>query len=170
MSVKDENEARLGTDLPNYGAAAVAAQVAGEPLAPSMGVANAAPSANARQVGGDHYKTGAGVQHWDLVHILGMDYFTAQITRYLSRAHRKNGSEDYAKAVHYIDKRTELKIRYVVPRMYSGPDGKSHLTHVLLWDFCHRQDMPLLAVRAMFSLLGGHTEDARTYAEQLAAE
>lgn len=155
---------------PNYGAAAVAAQLAGEPLAPSMGGAAPASSANARQVGGTHYKNSTGVQHWDLVHLLDMDYFTAQVTRYLSRGHRKNGAEDFAKAVHYIDKRSELGIEYVYRETYRGPDGKDHLTHVLLWDFCFRQDMSLLAVRAFHQLLHGNVADARACAEALATE
>lgn len=172
VTIGEEDDIGLvGIDLPNYGAAAVAAQMAGQPLAPSMGVASAAPSANARQVGGTHYTTGAGgVQHWDLVFMLDMDYFTAQITRYISRGHRKNGAEDYAKAVHYIDKRAELGINYKVPETYRGPDGRDHLTHVLLWDFCHRQEMPLVAVRAFFSLLNDHPLDARKYAEQLSEQ
>lgn len=163
-----KSEGQLGLDLPNYGGAAVAAQMRGDPLAPSTGSEQAASSANARQVGGTHYKNSTGVQHWDLVYLLNLDYFTAQATRYLCRAHRKNGKEDYEKAVHYIDKSSELKITCIVPFEYRGFDGNLHLTHTLLWDFCTRQDMPILAVRAFFTLLGGNPSEARTVAQKLA--
>ncbi len=66
-------------------------------------------SANAHQVGGEHYRAlNAELQHWDLVALTGMGYFEGQITRYLARWRRKNGAEDVAKAMHYTDKLTEL--------------------------------------------------------------
>lgn len=112
--------------------------------------------ANDRQVGGSHY---AGkLQHWDLVVPLRMDYFIAQTTRYLSRAHKKNGREDYAKAVHYMDKRSELPLDF-----YSFPN----LDQDAIWDFCTEQQMPIMAGRAFFALLMGRPADAREAAEWL---
>lgn len=64
--------------------------------------------ANARQVGGDHYKTG-GEEHWDRVARLGLDYFQAQVTKYVERCWRKNGIEDLKKARHFLDKYIELQ-------------------------------------------------------------
>lgn len=63
--------------------------------------------ANARQVAGDHYAS-EGMQHWDWVHALRLNYFQAQASRYISRWTRKNGIEDLEKAVHYCDKAEEL--------------------------------------------------------------
>lgn len=65
-------------------------------------------TANDRQVGGDHYKTG-GLQHWDLVQMFQWDYFQGQITKYLMRWRKKNGLEDLEKARHYLDKYIEVE-------------------------------------------------------------
>lgn len=160
----------VGTDVPNYGGAAVAAQMRGDPLAPSPARQPTTPSANARQVGGNHYKNDSGFQHWDIVFLLDLDYFTAQATKYLCRAHRKNGVEDYQKAAHYLDKRDELGIQVIVPYEYTGFDGRKHLTHTLLWDFCVRQEMPLRAVRAFFTALSHQYDTARALAHELAKQ
>jgi hypothetical protein len=63
-------------------------------------------SANDRQVGGEHYKTG-GLQHWDIVLMFGLGYFEGQITKYLFRWRKKNGIEDLLKARHFLDKLIE---------------------------------------------------------------
>lgn len=65
-------------------------------------------NANARQVGGDHYKTG-GEEHWDRVYRLSLDYFQAQITKYVERWKKKDGIKDLEKARHFIDKYIELE-------------------------------------------------------------
>jgi hypothetical protein len=65
-------------------------------------------SANERQVGGDHYKTG-GEEHWDRVARLRLDYFQGQITKYVERWKKKNGLEDLKKARHFLDKYIELE-------------------------------------------------------------
>lgn len=66
--------------------------------------------ANARQVGGSHYKArgGAELQHWDMVTHFKMDYFQGNITKYVMRCRDKNGVQDLMKARHYIDKYIEL--------------------------------------------------------------
>jgi hypothetical protein len=69
-------------------------------------------SANSRQVGGTHYKTG-GLQHWDLVELYEWDYFQAQIIKYLMRWKVKHNDpakrlEDLKKARHFLDKYIEL--------------------------------------------------------------
>ena len=64
-------------------------------------------SANERQVGGDHYKTG-GEEHWDRVARLGLDYWQAAITKYVERWKKKGGVQDLQKAGHYLQKYIEL--------------------------------------------------------------
>lgn len=68
------------------------------------------PNANTRQVGGDHYKKhgDTGEQHWDRVARLGLDYFQAQVTKYVERCWDKNGVQDLEKARHFIDKYIEV--------------------------------------------------------------
>jgi hypothetical protein len=66
--------------------------------------------ADGRQVGGSHYRSGGGEQHWTRQWRLhGRGYFIGQITRYVERYHLKNGLEDLAKAEHYIQKLRELE-------------------------------------------------------------
>ena len=62
--------------------------------------------ANARQVGGKHYQTGA-VQHWDFVHMHKIPYMEAQIIKYVMRHQAKNGLEDLEKAKHFLEKLIE---------------------------------------------------------------
>lgn len=64
--------------------------------------------ANERQVGGDHYKVG-GEEHWDRVHRLHLDYFQAQITKYVERWKLKGGITDLEKALHVLEKYIELE-------------------------------------------------------------
>lgn len=64
-------------------------------------------SANDRQVAGKHYGGGA-VQHWDVVHMHGLDYFQGQITKYVMRWKAKNGVQDLKKAQHFLEKYIEL--------------------------------------------------------------
>jgi hypothetical protein len=65
-------------------------------------------AANDRQVGGSHYKIG-GEEHWDRVHRLGLDYFQAQITKYVERWKNKGGVTDLEKALHVLEKYIELE-------------------------------------------------------------
>lgn len=64
-------------------------------------------SSNDKQIGGKHYA--AGLQHWDFVLAANLDYFPAQITRYITRARKKNGVEDLQKALHYTEKFIEVE-------------------------------------------------------------
>lgn len=67
-----------------------------------------AESANARQEGGKHYRTG-GLQHWDVVAMFGLDYFQGNITKYVFRWRDKGRLEDLKKARHYLDKYIEVE-------------------------------------------------------------
>lgn len=64
------------------------------------------PTANTRQVGGDHYKK-QGIQHWDYIIANRIPYMEAQVIKYLSRWRDKNGLEDLRKAQHYLEKLIE---------------------------------------------------------------
>lgn len=63
-------------------------------------------SANNSQVGGDHYRT--DIQHWDYVVANGLDYFQAQIIKYVTRWRKKGGVQDLDKARHFLEKYVEL--------------------------------------------------------------
>jgi hypothetical protein len=86
-------------------------------------------SANEKQVGGTHY---AGkTQHWDYVaRALRGRYFEGNITKYVARHRKKNGLQDLEKALHYLDKLTEMFLNGTVrPPRESGevmyPEGVS---------------------------------------------
>lgn len=63
-------------------------------------------SANKQQIGGSHYKS--EIQHWDYVVANDLDYFQAQITKYVTRWKKKNGIQDLQKARHFLDKYIEI--------------------------------------------------------------
>lgn len=65
---------------------------------------------NDKQVGGSHYKS--KIQHWDYVVANGLGYFEGQITKYVTRWRGKNGVEDLRKALHFLDKLIELKLKW----------------------------------------------------------
>lgn len=71
-------------------------------------------SANDRQVGGDHYKTG-GIELWDL---FGPESIIFYALRYLQRWQKKNGREDLEKALHCVQ-----KLREVAPLYKEMPGG-----------------------------------------------
>ena len=64
-------------------------------------------SANDRQVDGTHYE--GELQHWDIVYQAKLDYFQAQILRYIMRHRKKHGLKDLQKAQHFIEKYIELE-------------------------------------------------------------
>ena len=74
-------------------------------------------SANEHQVGGLHYQTATGVQHWDMVIAEDLNYFEGQITKYVMRCRKKNGLQDLQKAQHFIEKYIECweKIAHKLP-------------------------------------------------------
>lgn len=64
-------------------------------------------SANARQVGGEHYRKYGHLQPWDVIAHFKLDYFTGNAVKYLLRWRDKGGIEDIRKAMHYIEKLVE---------------------------------------------------------------
>lgn len=49
------------------------------------------------------------MQLWDMIHILGMDFFQANVCKYVYRYKSKNGLQDLQKARAYIDKMIEIE-------------------------------------------------------------
>ena len=72
--------------------------------------------ANDRQVGGTHYE--GELQHWDIVYQAKLDYFQAQILRYIMRHKDKNKLQDLQKAQHFLEKYIELEYPHggIVPQ------------------------------------------------------
>ena len=65
-------------------------------------------NANAKQVGGTHYKT-ASVEPWDIVTMYNLDYFLGSALKYILRHERKGGIQDIQKAIHFLEKWVELR-------------------------------------------------------------
>lgn len=65
-------------------------------------------SANAVQVGGDHYK-GSAIEPWDFIVANGIGFLEGNVIKYVSRYHVKGGVEDLRKARHYLDKLIEVR-------------------------------------------------------------
>ena len=63
--------------------------------------------ANARQIGGEHYKKG-GEEHWDRAWRLKYDPFQYIITKWVERWRDKGGVQDLEKAQHAIQKYIEV--------------------------------------------------------------
>lgn len=59
---------------------------------------------NAIQVGGSHYRTSSGVQHWDVMDEYRVGYLEAAATKYLLRWRKKDGVKDLQKAEHFLRK------------------------------------------------------------------
>jgi hypothetical protein len=64
--------------------------------------------ANDHQIGGTHYKTASGREHWDIVEEFNLDYFQGQVSKYLFRWKSKGGIVDLQKARHFLDKYIEI--------------------------------------------------------------
>jgi len=69
-------------------------------------------SANQKQVGGDHY-TRQDIQPWEYMQaILTKDQFEGfligNVIKYVSRYQEKGGKEDLLKAIHYLEKATDI--------------------------------------------------------------
>ena len=73
-----------------------------------LAAAHAEQSANATQVGGDHYKTQV-IQPWDFIASNGIGFLAGNVVKYVARYKAKNGMEDLKKARHYLDKLIETE-------------------------------------------------------------
>lgn len=82
-------------------------------------------SADDRQVAGTHYI--AEYQHWDYVIDGELDYFAAQVTKYIIRWRKKNGLQDLEKALHFWEKyREEVHNGRVLLPCYRYPTLDRH--------------------------------------------
>lgn len=66
---------------------------------------------NRTQIGGNHYKT--RLEHWDFVTVNRLNYLEGNATKYLSRAEKKAGLQDYQKALHYVRKLIAVRQAYL---------------------------------------------------------
>jgi hypothetical protein len=66
-------------------------------------------SADQIQPGGDHYKVGGALQHWNMAAANHLGYFEAATTKYVTRWRTKGVPRlDLQKAKHYLEKLLEL--------------------------------------------------------------
>lgn len=71
----------------------------------------------ATQIGGSHYATKSGKQHWDEMYELGEEddkkmgwlWFYGNITKYIRRCRKKNGKQDLLKGLTYYVKFCRLE-------------------------------------------------------------
>lgn len=65
------------------------------------------PSANAKQVGGNHYKS--TMECWDYILSNQLGYLEGTAIKYITRHRKKNGVEDIKKAIHFLEKLIEVE-------------------------------------------------------------
>jgi hypothetical protein len=63
-------------------------------------------TANAKQVGGTHYKK--AIQPWDYIIANELGYLEGNVVKYVSRWKEKGGVQDLKKAQHYLQKLIEV--------------------------------------------------------------
>jgi Protein of unknwon function (DUF3310) len=83
---------------------------------PSTPAKPVATGADARQVGGNHYKDGR-IQPWDamedwLTPTEFIGFLKGSLIKYLARSNKKGGVEDLLKAEHYQQKLLEVLRKY----------------------------------------------------------
>lgn len=92
--------------------------------------------ANEKQVGGLHYKT--EYEHWDLAVTIPLAYLEGCITKYVSRSRKKQGIQDLQKAMHYLEKLTEVA-DFKLARNLTVPEIHSEVNR-----FCLANSLSLL--------------------------
>lgn len=115
------------------------------------------PTANERQIGGDHYK-GPDYEHWDWAHDCRLHGLPWTASKYVSRHRKKNGKEDLEKAVHYIDKAEELGV--------TGSCGTHR--HAKFWRFALENQLTLAEAEAVYYIMEGAWQQARVAVLELA--
>ena len=77
------------------------------------------------QHGGDHYKKGGAMQHWNMLLLVGFgwEYYIGAATKYTSRYMKKRGAEDVQKAIHFVDKLVDAIERGQVPTTFRTAQG-----------------------------------------------
>ena len=114
------------------------------------------PSANERQVGGEHYK-GAEYQHWDWVTDTKLNYLAGCASKYVSRHRSKNGKEDLGKAIHYMDKAQE--------RFITGSAVSSRMS--AYWRFVLENNLTMIEAMICWYVQEGEWEAARLATQTL---
>lgn len=113
------------------------------------------PNANARQHGGDHYRSD-GYQHWDWVNDCRLSYIVGVASKYAFRWRKKDGKLDLEKGVHYLDKAIEVGAQgSIVGKRYDH-----------FWKFVVDNNVRLDDAMVLFMIMEGQFADAR---EALAA-
>lgn len=65
------------------------------------------PTANSKQVAGDHYKKYGDFQPWDAVIAWNLGYLEGTALKYIARWKDKGGINDIKKAIHFLEKLVE---------------------------------------------------------------
>ena len=131
--------------------------------------------ANEVQIGGAHYKSSEGLQHWDLIETYRVGYLEGNASKYLTRWRKKNGIQDLEKSAHYLRKlyecRAELSheeqvarhpdVPYFVISAFSVANGltaeEEHIMrYILAWKSTATID---LARREVERLIAENTDD-----------
>jgi len=124
--------------------------------------ANSQKTANARQIGGDHYKNG-NYEHWDFAReVLNNNYLLGCATKYISRWRKKSGVEDLHKALHYIDKARETDVRAFgnsSGEVYLGPRS-FHVQATMR--FADAAGCTVLEARALWAVACAEWDEATT--------
>lgn len=96
-------------------------------------------AASDKQVGGDHYKKGGALQHWEMMYLLtGLGYHMGCATKYLTRWRDKNGLQDLEKSRHYA----EFILEKIREDGATNPVPDDRATSTLLSQFCNSNKLP----------------------------
>jgi len=141
-------------------------------------------NANAIQVGGSHYKTSTGVQHWDIVENYKVGYLEGCASKYVLRWRKKNGLEDLHKAAHFLRKlyecRSNMSFGEYLSRMPNVPNhvvtrlccdaglcgtDEQIIRHILTWQSTATVDLARRLVEELIAEVES-VEDMRGYVNQ----
>lgn len=132
------------------------------------------PSANDVQYGGDHYKKGDRIQHWDLITDHGVPYLEGNATKYVYRWRDKNGVEDLKKALHYVIKLTEkydenktLDMLLMRRLGLAGCILMGKVPRATTINFCQQHDVPYDESEILVKILDWRTRKDLTDAAQM---
>lgn len=67
------------------------------------------PSANDKQVDGNHYKKYGNLQPWDVIVAWNLGYLDGTALKYIARWRDKGGINDIKKAIHFLEKFVEVE-------------------------------------------------------------
>jgi hypothetical protein len=126
--------------------------------------------ANDTQIGGDHYK-GTAIQPWDFIVQNRLGFLDGCIVKYITRARKKNGKQDYEKALHYLDKMIEVGRTALSFCPVSMGDRR---TNGVFIDYCDSNGLTSGEVavlsRLFWATLPRHLLEARPFIEALIAQ